>query len=94
MERKDVVSTSLAVGGILAGWEISPGWTPQAGDLITIQFDCRERTGGREPPPTTVVLTPFSILAAVGLRAGGKGLGRVVSGATGSIPVANSAERG
>lgn len=82
MSNKPVNETALAVGGILAGWEIDPGWVPQAGDAITVSFDHGGGRGGQLPVLTTVALTVFHILAASVMRAGGKGLGSRIEEAT------------
>jgi hypothetical protein len=79
MHNKAVSEVALAVGGILAGWEIDPEWTPQAGDRVTIGFDRGESPqAGQVPAKTTITLSAFHVLAAVGMRAGGRGLSQTV----------------
>lgn len=70
MENKTVNTDALAIGGILAGWEITPEWSPRSGDVITVSF---ESPKGRPVPPATAVrVGPMHIIAAVGMRAGGR----------------------
>lgn len=72
---------ALAVGGILAGWEIDPAWTPMLGDTITIAFSPPAGVSRQVPVQTSITLGPFHILAAGAMRAGGQGLGATLQSA-------------